>query len=588
MNNKHDGKGAAALGELEMYDATQERDVFVASLPFMEAAKALAVAQGMNDHGPLHAQRVYAFARQLGVLAGLSLHERALLEAAALLHDIGMSGDREQHHIISDEIVRQLTTDGKLPFNGEEADVVATLCKWHRREYDPDCIHKGLKIRTGLLATLLRLADCMDLDYRRGENFTTQESVIARVHQGQAVHHISVRGILGVRIHVSQAGTELQLLVNQMTDASLQLNRLIEELVKTPVAWPVKIIPLRKQIGSVHFFTSARKAVVFSYCNAHGFIQSGLSKRGLEMMGFSVDVVCDWKRTANPADFWKNTFETWNFSDINYIVVLGLNVSENIDLFLKKVKEYSDRQWTYATPLELKTETLKALVDVGVDVILSDARLLFAGAALEEHAQHWIKIAGLCNADDWLISSGGFEREDFQAARGLKHELFNLINSKAAISEYSALVDKIASGTIDAFVRQEPAWSKALNEHMPDIELCGRVVILGPIPMPGRFTYDFAHLAIETQGVNAWEQNEFSTPFAICRRPLDDGRERVLYVSRFSRLENAIPVKYFVPYQADQVGSGATIWHTYPSTKLATEAITATVGRINKYFKCKI
>ncbi|MFZ0943942.1 MAG: HD domain-containing protein [Syntrophobacteraceae bacterium] len=570
-----------------MYDLTLERDVFLASLPFMEAAKALAIAEGMNDHGPLHAQRVYALVGWLGILAGLSAHEGALLKAAALLHDIGMSGGREQHHNKSAEIVAKLCAEGMLPFNPDEAEIVATLCKWHRREYEPDAIHPRLRTRTGMLATLLRLADGMDLDYRRSDCYEIQEPVISRVHQGQVPHHLSVQCILGIRLHTSRAGTELQLLIDQITPASLQLDRLVDELVRTPVAWPVKIIPLRKQTGFAHLFNTLRRAMVFSYCNAHGIVEAGLSKRGLEMTGFSVEVVCDWHRTGSPEVFWAETFSTCDLSDTSFVVILDIDASENLEVLLRAVRQNPNCSFLYATPLDLQTDLLKALVDAGVDVLLGDARLLFAGTALEEHGRHWIKVAGLCNADDWLISSGGFERVDFLAARGLRNELLNLIESNADLSGYASIVDKVATGDMNSFVRQESAWSSALEKKMPTVQRRGRVVILQPVGTPGRFTYDFAHLAIERQGVLPWERNEFTTPFAICRRPLDDGRERVLYVSRFSRLENAIPVKYFVPYSREQLGSGATIWQTYSSTDAASRAIEATISRINEHFKCE-
>lgn len=185
-----------------MYDKYKERQVFVKSLPFMQTAKALAKSKGMNDHGPLHAQRVHSIVGHLCTLIELSAHERDLVRAAALLHDIGMAGDRENHHIKSADIVRNLVAEGELPFNDQEAEIVSKLCEWHRREYKPDDVHQELKIRTGVLASLLRLADAMDLDYRRGEDYPHQEPVIKQVYKEQSLHHLSVRNILGFRIRV--------------------------------------------------------------------------------------------------------------------------------------------------------------------------------------------------------------------------------------------------------------------------------------------------------------------------------------------------------------------------------------------------
>jgi len=571
-----------------MYDRSQERDVFVASLPFMDAAKAQALARGMNDHGPLHAHRVHALVGRLGALVALSTYEYDLLHAAALLHDIGMAKGRDDHHIISAELVQALVAEGKLPFSDEEADVVSTLCKWHRREYEADAVHKGLCVRTGVLASLLRLADAMDLDYRRAEDYPRLESVIANVHNNQVQHHLSVRNILGVRLHASHMGIELQLLIDQMSHAKLQLDRLIEELVGTPIAWPVKIIPVRGNSPVGRAFNTQRRAVVFSYCNAHGIVQAGMSKRALEMTGFATTVVCDMDSTGYPPRFWEKIIPQDNFEDVQMVAILGLNLPHDIEQFLGLVRSYPSCRWFYATPLEQSSEKVAALLDAGVDVLVGDARLLFVGDALAEDAGQWTKIAGLCNADDWLSSSASFSRKEFFAARGLRLELLKLVESKACREGYGLLIDRVASGALESFIVEESLWTTTMDALMPTTVSChGRVVILEGDSFLGRFKYDLAHQAIEHQGTRPWDQNEFSTPYAICRATLSDGRERVLYLSRFSRLEGAVPVKYFVPSNEYQLGSGATIWHTYASREAADVAIHATVQGINGFFSCQ-
>jgi hypothetical protein len=570
-----------------VYSLSQERAVFAASLPFMAAAKGHALSLGMNDHGPLHAQRVHALVGYLGALVALNAHERALLKAAALLHDIGMAKDRENHHIVSANLVRTLSSEGKLPFSSEEADVVSTLCEWHRREYDADAIHQGLGVRTGVLASMLRLADAMDLDYRRSEDYWRQESVIAHVHNEQAPHHLSVRSIIGIRLYASQMGTEVQLLVDNVSHADLQLARLVEELIGTPIAWPVKLIPIRTRTADGRDFAVKRRAEVFSYCNAHGIVQAGISKNSLQLSGFSTTVVCDMVHTADPDQFWEKTIAHRDSSDVGLVAILGMHLPKDLEQVLTLVRGRSACRWVYATPLEQEPEKLAALVDAGVEVLIGDSRVLFAGNAMVSHASQWTKVAGLCNEDDWLTSSGGFSQREFRAARGLRSELLKLYESNATSSAYETLVDKVASGELDYFVEKERNWTATLEDRMPTVERKGRVLVLHGSTLPGRLQYDLAHLAIERQGVLAWAQNEFATPYAICRVPRSDGRERVLYLSRFARLEDAIPAKYFVSHADDQLGSGATVWQTYPTCKTASEAIDATVKSINEFFSCE-
>lgn len=570
-----------------MYDRSRERDVFVASLPFMAAAKALGVSKGMNDHGPLHAQRVHSLVGHLSTLVKVSDHERDLLCAAALLHDIGMAMNREDHHLQSADLVRRLTAEGKLPFDPEECEVIATLCEWHRRGYDAEAVNSALGVRTGVLASLLRVADAMDLDYRRAEDYSKQESVISHIYQEQARHHLSVLNILGVRLYAGHLGNEVQVLVDEMSQASLQLARLVEELVGTPITWPVKLIPARGHSSGGDIFNSAKRAVVFSYCNAHGIVQAGMSKRALEMAGFTTTIVCNRDLTGWPPKFWKSILTGFDLADARLIAILGLDLPEDLDQFISLVRRSSGCRWIYGTPLDQPHDKISALLNEGVDVLIGDARLLFVGDALAEHASQLTRIAGLCNADDWLTSSGSFSRKEFQAARGLRYELLTLVEAKAGIDAYNALIDRVASGSIDHFVVQEKAWKSTLEGRMPPIERQGRAVILQECVMPGRFIYDLAHLAIEQQGVRSWEQNEFETPYAICRMPFKGDHQRVLYLSRFSRLEGAVPIKYFVSHTEHQLGSGATIWQTYNSQEEANEAVNATVHRINEFFSCK-
>ena len=139
------------------------------AIPILQFARARMVE--FADHGPGHALRVKSYASQLGHVMGLNPTEQGLLRAAALFHDVGNAVGRERHNILSQETVIRLTADGELPFSAEEAEVVGLLCRWHRSEYAPNQVDHlgGEVVRTGLLASILRVADAMDIDQRRSD-----------------------------------------------------------------------------------------------------------------------------------------------------------------------------------------------------------------------------------------------------------------------------------------------------------------------------------------------------------------------------------------------------------------------------------
>jgi hypothetical protein len=158
----------ALLATNRLY-SIQEIATLRTAVPILQLARAK--LGEFANHGPGHCLRVKSFATQLGYILGLTSEEQHLLRAAALFHDVGNIVERKHHHLISQETVEKLAATGKLPFSLSEAALVGLLCRWHRKEYDPyrrDELHDQT-IRTGLLASILRLADAMDIDQRRSD-----------------------------------------------------------------------------------------------------------------------------------------------------------------------------------------------------------------------------------------------------------------------------------------------------------------------------------------------------------------------------------------------------------------------------------
>lgn len=91
--------------------------------------------------------------------------ERELLEAAALLHDVGYHISAEQHHKHSDYIIRNSPMPG---FTNDESEVIATIARYHRKSHPkkkhPDyaSMSNAEQRLVCVLSGILRIAEGLD------------------------------------------------------------------------------------------------------------------------------------------------------------------------------------------------------------------------------------------------------------------------------------------------------------------------------------------------------------------------------------------------------------------------------------------
>lgn len=129
-----------------------------------------ALMQALEEE-PHHVRHVAALAVQLfdelEDLHGLGDHDRFILEAAALLHDIGWSvaRDGKGHHRQSARIIRE---HGWQCIGRDTVDLIAQTARYHRKS-PPDLEHEEFaalspaeRLRVQQLAALLRIADALD------------------------------------------------------------------------------------------------------------------------------------------------------------------------------------------------------------------------------------------------------------------------------------------------------------------------------------------------------------------------------------------------------------------------------------------
>jgi exopolyphosphatase/guanosine-5'-triphosphate,3'-diphosphate pyrophosphatase len=120
---------------------------------------------------PAHVQQVALLALQLfdqlAALHGLGARERLLLEAAALLHNIGRqaSPPGAAHHC---EAARMIREHRWKQFSGPDVEVIAQVARYHRKAM-PEMSHEEFRALPDWdrrvvqrLAAMLRLADAFD------------------------------------------------------------------------------------------------------------------------------------------------------------------------------------------------------------------------------------------------------------------------------------------------------------------------------------------------------------------------------------------------------------------------------------------
>jgi len=101
---------------------------------------------------------------------GLSPDRRALLETAALVHDVGLQADPDQHHVAGRDILLRHPPEG---LNAEERQIVAMMVFLHRKRISRKklraledtafaALPRSVQVEALTMAALLRMADGLD------------------------------------------------------------------------------------------------------------------------------------------------------------------------------------------------------------------------------------------------------------------------------------------------------------------------------------------------------------------------------------------------------------------------------------------
>jgi exopolyphosphatase / guanosine-5'-triphosphate,3'-diphosphate pyrophosphatase len=579
----------ALLAPQRLY-SEQEIATLITAIPILQFARAR--MSEFADHGPSHALRVKSFATQLGYVLGLTESERQLLRVAALFHDIGNIVERDRHHIISQETVQRLAASGALPFAPKEIELIGLLCRWHRRDYDPERVDtlRGEAVRTGLVASILRVADAMDIDSRRSDYDRRSRQLLEFFFPDRLPYWTSLEEILGVRIRCAPAAAQaapanqnegqrpssvtLQVLTRKPTVDNPQIAMLRRDLATTPLDWSVQEVPLSGPAASPPNGGPARKALLVLPFDSHSLVMTAISRRHLQAAGYQVDLMCYPDTADAPGWLWRQALAETETEDIERLIVIDDRPDPDVTPALMNTLH----RWRAAgvgvsilNRHEANWSLLPELLQLGVEVTLGGDWAYFWGDSASQEDLAWGRIAALCARDHTLAAVRASAREQ-ATVRGLLKVVYDVIALKPAgdtagwMALAELVLDRIAANDLDYFARQAPAFIHAYATADAPSQVKGRVVYFDRAPgnVPQSY-YWILEAAIEHYGGSMERGTRFSVPYAMAVWPQGDGVE-LLAISHW-REDEATPIRLLYPNDLGPppVGTESTIHVRLPA-----------------------
>jgi len=560
----------------------QQIAVLRTAIPMLQFARARLTT--FNDHGPDHALRVKGFASQLGYTLSLTAREHHFLGAAALFHDIGNVVDRDRHHIISQETVEKLTTLGKLPFTPKEAEVVALLCRWHRKDYEPERVDtvRGETIRTGLLASILRVADAMDLDYRRAD-YDERFLDVIRFFYPQVMHYWMAMDALGIRFRYG-LNLRIQIFTKGETRDNILINLLVKDLDSTPLNCHVQTLPVD---GDLPELSLSKSLLVFPF-EAHSLVMAALSRRQLQAAGSLVECLCYPDTLGSALWLWRDTLPDVSPVAYQRLIVIGYRPeSEAAKYRLEMVRHWraSGVAVTLLNRHEVTWTQAPTLVDLGVDLILGNDWAYFWGDHPSTADIFWARVAAHCTRDHAIAA--GSSAADLEVCHGLLAAVFDAVRRPAPdTASWQALaepiLDRIAADDREFYQRQ----AKHFMADFPEPEIAGQVqgntiVFVGSPAQVIAANYWVMEHAIMQNGRKMERGIHFETPYAIATWPSDNGVE--LFAISHWREERALPIRLLYPSELGPLPTGnESSLHVQLTLAQAQPVIEAMIAACNR------
>jgi hypothetical protein len=530
----------------------QEIAILKVALPMLQFVRA--TLSSFADHGPHHALRVKTFATQLGYVMGLTDTERRVLRIASLFHDIGNVIERERHHEISQQTVEKLAELGNLPLSREEVTVISLLCRWHRKEYEPDRIDtiRGERVRTGLAASILRVADAMDIDSRRSDYDERLRFAMEFFFPEKRPYFTSLEETHGVRV-VCSPGVNIQVFTRGVVRDNIQIEQLHYDLSKTPLAWNVRQFSVPPT--GTRPTASGRALLVFPF-DAHSLVMAALSRKQLERAGSSVELFCYPDTPDGSLWLWSSALGEMDAAGIAQLVVIGDRPDPNVPVHLFRAVERWQNGGARVSILnrhEANWARIPELRARGVTVTFGTDWAYFWGTDLTLADFEWSGLAALTTRDPTMAVTSIAPQTE-RVMQGFLCAVFDAEQQAAQrgardTAEWSVLAEpllgRIASDDREYFQARAGEFFERFAPPAQGGRIEGRVLVLDAPDVIPQALYWVMEAALERQGVEFEHGLRLQVPYAIATRPLEQGVQ--LVAMNHWRAEHVPPIRLLYP-----------------------------------------
>lgn len=513
----------ALLPSGRLYSAQEIESLWVA-IPMLQFSRAK--NSEFTDHGPGHALRVKSYATQLSYLLNLTDIERSLLRLAAIFHDIGNIVGREGHNVTSQQVVEDLASRNVLPFSTKEALIVGLICRWHRLDYDPKRVDtlRNEKVRTGFLASLLRVSDAMDIDYPRADYDEQFREVVEYFFPQHIPFWSSIEEVLGVRILCSPEIT-LQVFTQSDVKENIQIDMLRDDLASTNLDWDIKRVSILDSYPPEkgRSYTAARAIILLSL-EPHSFVMAALSKKNLEKSGFGVDIHCVFETLGGTGRKNKVRLSALDIMKYHQIVLIGDRFDDSPQEKYTTIKSWlqAGKSVSLLVRQESSLTYLPSLLAEGAEAILGNDWAYFWGDSISFRDLMWARIASLSTRE---TSQAVFKKNaiDERVFNGFLQTVFKISDqiSRTSMGDLNAQVLTV----LDQIVEDNRFFSLAgsndfkdkLDSITPSYKRVGRVLVFDELKSfapPWIYSYLLEN-AIEKQGRSFDRGIRFNVPYAV-------------------------------------------------------------------------
>jgi hypothetical protein len=573
--------------------STQEIATLRTVTPILQFARAK--LGEFADHGPGHALRVKSFATQLGYLLGLTLPEQHLLRAAALFHDIGNIVDRQRHHLISQETVEKLTAAGQLPFSAGEAALIGLVCRWHRKEYEPERCDRlqDKPIRTGLLASILRVADAMDIDFRRADYSEQFTRIVHLFFPREIPYWTSLEEILGLRL-LGQAEMSFQVFTRGPVSDNIQIAMLRQDLAHTPLAGSVQQIAVIESAPpqpahSIGPAPQLRPALLAFSFDPHSLVMAALSRKHLQATGYAVQLLAFPNTPATPGWLWGDKLAQLNPANFARVVVIGDRPDPTINQQLFSTVARWRAHGLSITSLnrhEANWSRTPALLEQGVEVTLGGDWAYFWGDQVTFADFLWGRVAALCTRDSTQATTKLVAEEQL-LSQGLLKVVYEAVAQASGQDENwirlaEPILEHIAGDDRAYFTAQAHSFAAAYATLANPGQVKGKLLLVElEADQVGPSCYWALEQAIEQHGRLPERGLCYQVPYALATWP--QGEVVGLLAMNHWRDEAAIPIRLLYPGHLGPApeGNECTL-QAYLTPEQAQQVIQALIAACNQ------